>query len=523
MKRRPGSNRRGIRLPTSPPATGGGGGGGIVTDGLVLHLDASNGASYPGTGTVWTDLIDPSKSVTFSGDPTFVADPGYLNLQGNNIANGTNANIASIAEGAIEVWFRWKANSAQASGTLLSTGGNWYHLGHAAGGGYAEAFEFYNNSGLAMQYVDTGGNTHLKDSQWHQLVVVVTGGGAPDPNTIYLDGNVIPPISGGVGLEYRIGSSSTTTLWNNAALYIGALGGSLPYNNDIAIVRMYDRSAGGDPSFSAAEVAQNYAAESTKFAAWKPDHIASLTLWVDPNDSSTVTTAAGGEITEIFDKAHAIDRASFKAPSGSPNGPTIVTDGGVNWMQFTHSGGVSDELHGKKVAGANNLIRSDTFSSNNYEAHIVVKVNSMPTTTSTQPWNTNLIGPSDSSGYWGFYARNDGSSSPGPVAEITPYNYSSNSTYTRYPVNLGDKHILGHSKSAGTSDLFNYLDGASTLVGNFGSTLSGGSGQLRFGAASGTGSEFEGQIGEVLIFNEELSASDRNDVITYLKAKWGIT
>ena len=28
----------------------------IVTDGLVLCLDAANKRSYPGTGTAWTDL-----------------------------------------------------------------------------------------------------------------------------------------------------------------------------------------------------------------------------------------------------------------------------------------------------------------------------------------------------------------------------------------------------------------------------------------------------------------------------------
>ena len=28
----------------------------IVTDGLVLALDAGNAKSYPGSGTTWTDL-----------------------------------------------------------------------------------------------------------------------------------------------------------------------------------------------------------------------------------------------------------------------------------------------------------------------------------------------------------------------------------------------------------------------------------------------------------------------------------
>jgi hypothetical protein len=33
-----------------------GGPGNIVTNGLVLYLDAANTRSYPGTGTVWNDL-----------------------------------------------------------------------------------------------------------------------------------------------------------------------------------------------------------------------------------------------------------------------------------------------------------------------------------------------------------------------------------------------------------------------------------------------------------------------------------
>ena len=33
----------------------------IVTAGLVLNLDASNTASYPGSGTVWTDTAERSR------------------------------------------------------------------------------------------------------------------------------------------------------------------------------------------------------------------------------------------------------------------------------------------------------------------------------------------------------------------------------------------------------------------------------------------------------------------------------
>ncbi len=43
----------------------------IVTDGLVLHLDAGNIKSYPGTGTTWTDLSGYGSNGTLTTGPTF--------------------------------------------------------------------------------------------------------------------------------------------------------------------------------------------------------------------------------------------------------------------------------------------------------------------------------------------------------------------------------------------------------------------------------------------------------------------
>ena len=36
----------------------------IVRDGLVLHLDAANKKSYPGSGTVWSDLSGNDRNGT---------------------------------------------------------------------------------------------------------------------------------------------------------------------------------------------------------------------------------------------------------------------------------------------------------------------------------------------------------------------------------------------------------------------------------------------------------------------------
>ena len=56
----------------------------IVTNGLVLYLDASNVSSYPGTGTIWYDLSGNNKNFTWYATPTFTTGgPSYFSTLGN--------------------------------------------------------------------------------------------------------------------------------------------------------------------------------------------------------------------------------------------------------------------------------------------------------------------------------------------------------------------------------------------------------------------------------------------------------
>lgn len=57
----------------------------IVTDGLVLWLDAGNTASYPGSGTTWTDLSGFARNGTLTNGPTFSsANGGSIVFDGSN-------------------------------------------------------------------------------------------------------------------------------------------------------------------------------------------------------------------------------------------------------------------------------------------------------------------------------------------------------------------------------------------------------------------------------------------------------
>lgn len=50
----------------------------IVRDGLVLHLDAANVKSYPGSGTTWTDLSGNGNHGVLSGTTHAIDDKGVM-------------------------------------------------------------------------------------------------------------------------------------------------------------------------------------------------------------------------------------------------------------------------------------------------------------------------------------------------------------------------------------------------------------------------------------------------------------
>jgi hypothetical protein len=45
----------------------------IVRNGLVLHLDAANTKSYPGSGTIWTDLSSRGNNGTLTNGPAYTS------------------------------------------------------------------------------------------------------------------------------------------------------------------------------------------------------------------------------------------------------------------------------------------------------------------------------------------------------------------------------------------------------------------------------------------------------------------
>ena len=72
----------------------------IVKDGLVLHLDAANPRSYPGTGTAWSDLSTSLNNATLVNTPTYsTSNNGYFTFNGSTqyatVADSESLRISS--------------------------------------------------------------------------------------------------------------------------------------------------------------------------------------------------------------------------------------------------------------------------------------------------------------------------------------------------------------------------------------------------------------------------------------------
>lgn len=123
----------------------------IVTDGLVLCLDAANAKSYPGTGTTWTDLSKNNIVGTINGPVFDSSNKGGFVFDGTddwcsiNIS-GKNVNVAL---GTTICTFLYRTSTSTGQKNIISTrsggGGGSLYIGSASN----QIFSYYNNLSTA--------------------------------------------------------------------------------------------------------------------------------------------------------------------------------------------------------------------------------------------------------------------------------------------------------------------------------------------------------------------------------------
>lgn len=96
---------------------------------LIFYVDASNSKSYPGTGSIWTDISGNGNHFTLYNTPTYttVASTGsYLTFNGTNqYARSANAiNFSAYSAITLEIGFRTISTSQQIIYETTGTGGS---------------------------------------------------------------------------------------------------------------------------------------------------------------------------------------------------------------------------------------------------------------------------------------------------------------------------------------------------------------------------------------------------------------
>jgi hypothetical protein len=165
----------------------------IITDGLVLHLDAVNTKSYPGSGTNWYDKSGNSNNGTLTNGPTYNSANG-----GSIVFDGTNdyVSVPSLANtsfpqnsGTISIWYN--IDSTGQNVTVPSIFDQYDSRNHifirrTSNPLYTIQVAFQDVS-VAYRYV----YTHLYTLDvWHNIVVTYVTGISSSAK-VYIDGILV--------------------------------------------------------------------------------------------------------------------------------------------------------------------------------------------------------------------------------------------------------------------------------------------------------------------------------------------
>ena len=221
----------------------------IVTNGLVLYLDAANRQSYVSGSTTWFDATANGLSGSLVNGPTFSSANG-----GSIVFDGVNDYVVVESSsiftfGTSNFTFNWWENPSSTFTTTFRTFGNipnrqWATNDWVIGQSNTTTFQFYvNNYNTSSPMFQTT----ITPSIWQNITITRSG------NTWTLYINSVSPIA-------SVTSAVSLDGGNQRPFYIGSSGIlSEFWKGNIASTQIYNRA------LSAQEVLQNYNSTKARF------------------------------------------------------------------------------------------------------------------------------------------------------------------------------------------------------------------------------------------------------------------
>ena len=225
----------------------------IVTNGLVLHLDAGNNRSYPGSGNAWSDISRNGIVGTLFNGPTFTnSNGGAIVFDGTNDRVETGTNFSTYITGSnsftIECWVYPGATQAQYADIWGNHTDNVTGIVCQQNSTNTNQYNWGYGNGISWATSTGSGFFNLTALQWSHLIAMKS---ATNLFT-YLNGVLINTVT-----------TSTLVAANpSIGFQIGTgynLGSSRYFNGRVSNFRIYSRG------LSASEVRQNYNATKGRY------------------------------------------------------------------------------------------------------------------------------------------------------------------------------------------------------------------------------------------------------------------
>ena len=227
----------------------------VVTDGLVLCLDAANRNSYVSGSTTWTDLSRGGNSMALANGPGFSSGSGgSISFDGIDDRSSLASNINTGQNFTVSAWIYPTLLGVTRRAVVMNSYKytpptiGWY----LTTSGFSVSNTFYLSVGADQAYRVAPANT-LSLNTWAHIAGVVESGGSNI--TLYKNG---------VALTTYAASLLTTVniTYTDPQLNVGYrdVGGTTdPYTGNIAQTLIYNRA------LSAQEVLQNYNATKSRY------------------------------------------------------------------------------------------------------------------------------------------------------------------------------------------------------------------------------------------------------------------
>jgi len=227
--------------------------GQIVTNGLVLSLDAADKNSYPGSGTAWNDLSGNNNTGTLQTGTSYNAtNNGNIAFNGTSGYVSTTTNLGANPYPALtySVWFRTTVAGQKIigvennqTGTASTTYDRQIYIG-------SDGKLYYGVFDSAARLITS--TITVADNTWRNVTTVTTGANSI---SMYINGVLNVTGTGNGYSSYttsyiRLGSYLLTSWTNGSNGY---------FTGNIANVQVYNRALSAD------EIAQNYNAQKSRF------------------------------------------------------------------------------------------------------------------------------------------------------------------------------------------------------------------------------------------------------------------